>query len=101
MPELLNSLPAIIEEEQTSHGGTSPGEGWIVTVFNNETNTYDEVMTVLMVATGCNAEEAYIETWEIDNLGKSVVHHAGEQECRDVASIISTIGIKVEVSAEP
>ena len=96
--DLLASLPSIIEEEKTSHGDTGSDAGWIVTVFNNEQNTYDEVMTVLMVATGCNAEEAYIETWEIDHLGKSVVHQAGEQECRDAASIIATIGIKVEVS---
>jgi ATP-dependent Clp protease adaptor protein ClpS len=73
-------------------------QGWIVTVFNNDYNTYEQVMTILMAATGCTAEEAYIEAWEIDNLGKSVVHHAGEEECRTAAKVIATIGIKVEVT---
>lgn len=75
-------------------------ESWVVVVFNNETNTYDEVMMILMIATHCDEEEAYIETWEVDHLGKSVVHSAGKEECEDVAQIIRQIGIKVEVIAE-
>jgi len=94
------NLPSIIERpiEETTDSGT--GDGWIVTVYNNEHNTYDEVLMILMIATNCDAEEAYIETWEIDHLGKSVVHRAAESECQSVASIISTIGIQVEVSQE-
>jgi hypothetical protein len=96
-----NSAPAIIEAPNTESTDTGTrGEGWLVTVFNNEYNTYDEVMTILMVATCCSAEEAYIETWEVDNLGKSVVHYGSERECRDAAAIIAQIGIRVEVTAE-
>lgn len=72
---------------------------WQVTVYNNETNTYEEVMTVLMIATSCTQEEAYIETWEIDHLGHCVVHRAEESECRHAAEVISKIGIAVV--AEP
>lgn len=77
----------------------SQGRGdWLVTVFDNDHNTYAEVMTVLMIATACSAEEAHIETWEIDHLGFCVVHQATENECHEVARIIGTIGIRVEVS---
>ena len=62
------------------------GEGWIVTVYDNESNTYEEVMTVLMQATCCTSEEAYIEAWEIDHYGKCIVHRACESECRRVES---------------
>lgn len=79
----------------------SRGEGWLVTVFNNETNTYDEVILILMVATQCSMDEAAMETWEIDRLGSSVVHLGDELECRTVAEIIATIGIKVEVTPDP
>ena len=78
--------------------GELAGLGWLVTVYNNDWNTYDEVMMILMVATGCSGEEAYIETWEIDNLGQSVVHLACEKECRQIGELISKIGIQVEVS---
>ena len=94
------SSPGTIEVEQTSGPESGLGDGWIVTVFNNETNTYDEVMTILMIATHCDAEEAFMETWEIDHLGKSVVHHGARDECEDAAQVIAQIGIRVEVSQE-
>ena len=52
------------------------------------------------VVPGCTEEEAYIETWEVDNLGKSVVHHGSHEECDRAAGIIRTIGIRVEVVEE-
>jgi ATP-dependent Clp protease adapter protein ClpS len=76
------------------------GSGWIVVVYNNEHNTYDEVINILIQATGCDQQEAEIETWEVDHLGKSVVHHGEQEECERAASIIRTIGIQVEVREE-
>lgn len=70
---------------------------YLVVVYNNEHNTYDEVMFILQLATQCDEEEAAIETWEIDHLGKSVVHCSSEAECTAAAAIIRTIGIRVEV----
>ena len=85
------------QREDSRHDESVGGSGWIVIVYNNEINTWDEVVNILQRATACTAEEANMETWEIDNLGKSVVHHGGEEECEKVASIIRTIGIQVEV----
>ena len=76
------------------------GEGWIVTVYDNDDNTVEDVMLVLMKATGCSSQEAYIETWEIDHYGLCVVHRACELECTKAAEIIATIGIRVEVSPD-
>ena len=76
-------------------------EEWQVIVFNNEVNTYEEVMTVLMLSTGCDAEEAYIETWEVDHYGHCTVHRASEEECNRVAQIIRAIGIVVETKPMP
>ena len=70
-------------------------EEWRVVVFNNEVNTYEEVMTILMIATGCDAEEAYIETWEVDHYGKCAVHRATQDECDRIAEVIRTIGVTV------
>jgi hypothetical protein len=41
-----------------------------------------------------------METWEIDHLGKSVVHRACEEDCQKVADIIASIGIEVQVSED-
>lgn len=105
MTDVLNVGPTmagtgIVLPERTAETLPTKGEGWIVTVFNNDHNTYDEVMRVLMVATGCNSEEAYIEAWEIDHYGKCVVHKACETECKKAADVIATIGIQVEVSLD-
>lgn len=95
MPGGIVELPELREL-----GPGAGGAGWMVTVFNNDVNTYDEVIFILMRATGCTAEEAYIEAWEVDHYGKCIVHRAGEEECRAAADIIASIGIEVEVSRE-
>jgi len=80
-----------------------PGTGhdeYVVIVYDNPVNTYAEVIQILQAATGCSRREAEIETWEIDHLGQSVVHHGSEEECERAASIIRTIGIQVEVRPE-
>jgi ATP-dependent Clp protease adaptor protein ClpS len=92
-PSILD-LPDFDLDERSSRGG------WLVRVFNNETNTYEEVITILMLATGCDVEEAYIETWEIDHLGQSVVHIADKTECEEVAKVIAKIGIRTEVEED-
>lgn len=101
---------ALVEISMASHGielpereaieSPSKGEGWMVTVYNNDVNTYDEVMMVLMLATNCTSEEAYIEAWEIDHYGLCVVHRADESECRGAAEVIGAIGIQVEVTPD-
>ena len=76
--------------------GDTTGE-WIVIVYDNDYNTWDEVIGILQKATGCSLQEAELETWEVHHLGRSLVHHGDRPECDRVAAIIRTIGIKVEV----
>ncbi len=91
----IQLLPDILEQ-----GPGTGGEHFIVIVYNNNHNTWDEVVGVLMRATACSEKEAEIETWEVDNLGKSVVHHGEQEECERAAAVIRTIGIEVEVKEE-
>ena len=102
MTDLFMTSPGIIERPALlPDQSAEQSPTWLVTVFDNETNTYPEVMAILMVATLCSSEEAYIETWEIDHFGLCIVHRDSEEACREAAKTISTIGIKVEVSQEP
>lgn len=95
---ILPQFASTIEAPELVDVPRQQEDQWLVTVYNNDTNTYEEVMTVLMVATKCTAEEAYIEAWEIDHFGQCVVHRASEDVCNSVAEIIGTIGIRTEVS---
>ena len=72
----------------------------MVTIFNNDTNSVDEVIFILMHATGCNRQEAEIETWEAHHFGKAPVHFSSKTECNQVAELISSIGVKTEVEPE-
>lgn len=100
VPEWHGSAPAVLPEqvEQAEEGAD---RDWQVVVYNNEINTYIEVISILMIATACDAEEAYIEAWEIDHYGQCSVHRASQCECERAAEIISTIGIRVEACPDP
>ncbi|MCC2669918.1 MAG: ATP-dependent Clp protease adaptor protein ClpS [Armatimonadetes bacterium] len=70
---------------------------WIVIVFDNPINTFEQVIGILQKATACSLEEAEMETWEVHHLGRSVVHHGDRAECERAAAVIASIGIQVKV----
>jgi ATP-dependent Clp protease adapter protein ClpS len=72
----------------------------MVVIYDNDNNTVDEVIEILMRATGCGSQEAMIETWEAHNLGKAPVHFAERTECEIVAGMIGSIGVQTEVRRE-
>ena len=80
--------------DETTHSLCSD---YVVIVFDNEYNTWEEVIGILQKATGCSLEEAEMETWEVHFTGRSVVHHGDQAECERAAAIIATIGIRVAV----
>lgn len=97
----MNSGPGTIQAPELSDlEASNKDRGWIVTVYDNDVNTFPEVIAILIMATGCTYDEAYMETWEVHHLGRSVVHHGGEDACRSVAQVIATIGIRVEATKE-
>lgn len=97
---MFSNASVVLPEQKDRIEERQGGSGYLVIVYDNDKNTWDEVTTILQKATSCTLEEAEIETWEVDNLGKSVVHHGGQEECNRAAGIIRTIGIRVEVVEE-
>jgi ATP-dependent Clp protease adaptor protein ClpS len=77
------------------------GNRWMVVIHDNPINSMDEVVDILMEATQCDIEEASIEMWEAHTFGKAPVYfNPDRSECLRVAAVISSIGIKTEVSPE-
>jgi ATP-dependent Clp protease adapter protein ClpS len=101
-------LESLIIEKQMSQtvlqpeviDSSSNAGRWMVVIFNNDDTSMDEVIEILMVATQCTFEEAYIEMWEAHMYGKAPVHFASREECMDAARIIETVGVKTEVTKE-
>ena len=77
----------------------SAGE-YVVVIFNNDTNSVDEVIAVLMAATDCDMHEAALETWEAHTFGSAKIHFSTQFECKHVARIVSMIGVRTEVRKE-
>ncbi|MHB8635994.1 MAG: ATP-dependent Clp protease adaptor ClpS [Fimbriimonadaceae bacterium] len=80
--------------------GSRPGSTWTVIIRNNDTNTEEEVITVLIIATGCTFTEAAIETWEAHTFGQARVHFASRAACTAAAEIIRQIGVETVVVPE-
>ena len=79
----------------------SVGSGrWMVMLYNNDWNTQEEVVAILIKATGCDLEEAYLEMWEAHTYGKAPVHFGADSECREVSEVLGTIGLFSEVVPE-
>lgn len=68
-------------------------------IYNNDRNSFEEVMETVAYATCCTMEEAYFETWEAHMYGKAPVHFSTQEVCC-VASIMSNIGVQTEVRPE-
>ena len=79
--------------------GTGTGR-WQVIIFDNDYTPINDVIEILMRATGCGLEEAAMETWEAQTFGKTAVHFSSRNECEIVAIMISTVGVRTEVSRE-
>lgn len=83
-------LPGIISDIEEA------GE-YVVVIYNNDHNSFDEVIAVLMHATECDLHEASLEAWEAHTFGEAKVHFAAQQECKHIARIIATVGVHTEV----
>ena len=93
----MHSLPIL--EPEMSDASARLGR-WMVVIYNNDHNSMDEVIAILMSATGCDIHEAFIETWEADAFGKASVHFSSKTDCERAAREISSIGVRTEVCLE-
>jgi ATP-dependent Clp protease adaptor protein ClpS len=72
-----------------------------VIVHNNDFNTFDEVIKILMKAVpGITFEQAVAYTYEIHNSGAAVPYTGPKEQAEAVAGVIRTIGIKVTVERD-
>lgn len=72
--------------------GAGVGTGrWMVVIYNNDSTSMDEVVDILIRATGCDLQEAMIEMWEAHTFGKAPVHFSSKSVCEEAAAIIQTV----------
>ena len=68
-----------------------------VILFNDEEHTFDEVITQIMKATGCDLTKAEALTWEVHNSGKSMVYVGQITKCVQVSGVLEEIELMTQI----
>lgn len=93
MPEIV--LPDLETWERTWLPGNLDGSNMVI-LYNCDCHTFDEVISQLMIATGCGPVKAEQIAEEAHQLGRAVAYSGEEEECERVAEILRSIGLQVE-----
>ena len=88
-------LPGWDEWEDVRSGANISGP-WIVILYNDDWHTFDDVIEILMKATGCTEQRAMEIAIEVHTKGRAICYDGSKEECERVASIIATIRLQVE-----
>lgn len=70
---------------------------YCIIVYNNDVNTFQEVIAILCLALQIDRQRAEMHAWDVHLLGSARVHYGSETDCQSRAEIISKIGIRTEV----
>lgn len=72
--------------------------GWKTTLFNCDCHTFDDVISLLIEATGCSGARATQLANIVHHTGSAVVYRGTQAECEKTATILGKTGLKVSVS---
>lgn len=70
---------------------------WIVILYNCDCHTFDEVIEILQIATGCPVDAAEHMAWRVHTEGRAIVFSGTQEECERVCNIIASIRLQVEI----
>ncbi len=87
------------ESSSVSHPALKPeiSGGFRVVIIDNNVNTYQEVIEICMIALGVDFDHAYKIALAVDHNGEADVFHGTRSESEEIASVIRTIGIEVQI----
>lgn len=77
--------------------GTKTQEPAKAVLFNDEVHTFEEVITQIIKATGCDQAKAESLTWEVHHTGKAIVYSGELVKCLQVTSILEEIELMTHV----
>ncbi len=86
-PETLEQQDEDVELEQPAK----------VILFNDEVHTFDEVITQIIKATGCDSARAEKLTWEVHNSGKANVFEGEMVRCIQVSGVLEEIDLMTQI----
>ncbi len=70
---------------------------YCIIVYNNDVNTFDEVISILCKTLQIDQFRAEMYAWDIHLLGLARVYYGSSTDCENRAAIIGRIGLQTEV----
>lgn len=70
---------------------------WQIIIHNNNHNSFDEVIEVLVKATECTVEKAAYYAHTVHTCGSCVVYQKDREQCELRAKVIEEIGLETTV----
>ena len=86
-----------VELEKDEDTDTVVQEPAKVILFNDEVHTFDEVITQIIKATGCDQARAEALTWEVHNTGKAMVYEGEITKCVQVSHVLEEIELSTQI----
>jgi ATP-dependent Clp protease adaptor protein ClpS len=77
--------------------GLDIGGPWVVILYNCECHTFDDVIEVLCIATGCTVDQAAALALKVHTEGRAIVFDGERDECERVTEIIASVRLQVEM----
>ncbi|MDQ7783160.1 MAG: ATP-dependent Clp protease adaptor ClpS [Desulfomonilaceae bacterium] len=90
--------PVVVRPDDPQDDAGDESELYEVRIIDNDYNTYQEVMDITMLALGIDPAQAFSVAWEVDHRGHCVVAHAPREQAEELANVIRSIGIEVQVN---
>ena len=77
--------------------GTDLDHPATVILFNDNIHTFDEVITQLIKAVQCSADQAEAYAWEVHTRGKASVYSGDMPDCLRVSNVLEEIGLHTQI----
>ena len=92
-PAQTPEIDVLLEEETEEHVDAP----WRVILYNDEIHTFDEVISQLIKATGCDVGRAEELAWKVHTNGKAAVYEGTFEECFRVQGVLREIQLVTEI----
>jgi ATP-dependent Clp protease adaptor protein ClpS len=94
-PPSTLDLPGLNEWTDIRDGLNLTGP-WVVILYNCDCHTFDDVIEILCIATGCSTDDAMGMAIRVHTEGRAIVFDGTQEECERVAGIIASVKLQVE-----
>ena len=84
----------LVEDEDVATLVQEPAK---VILFNDEVHSFEEVISQIIKATGCDTARAESLTWEIHTSGKALVFEGAMNRCMQVSSVLEEIDLITQI----